>query len=373
MNTFAQILRQERQRLQMSLAQFALLTGSSVASLKRWENGQTTPSEVRQDAIVRAINDQSSLAFSGFAPGWWLRIARHQQRRSIRSAAGAAGIAPSVWHRYETGEADVSLRTAFRLTAAIGLTPLATSTDPSPGLSALESQLCQVAGCFLELSEAAESPEMARDLAVAHFDLGALLLCIGEHSLAGQAFVEARRYYERRTYDFDFDEVNCRISAAWRGFGLETDDAARRRSDWIEEQMVKIPLAQVGGYSMPRAIYAERAGRIDLAAQVVRELRTNPTYEERHADYPLLAAWLQVKYGEPRTAIKHVLPLIDDPDRHVRASAHKTLCQAFWVLRDRPAAESQYQAMVKLQSTEGLRITGLPKGLGRSLRGDTSE
>ncbi len=380
-NGFAQTIRIERERLRLTQSAFSDLIGCSLATLKRWESGQAVPNASRREATFQAIQHGSAPigCSSGFHAGWWLRIARNRKQLTIREAAAATETSPSAWHRYEAGVSSLGTQQAINYSLALGMRteelPMATDSPEEEIARAQNLQtmnpaegLRLVVSALMSIRSDETDPVTHSMLGNGHACLGRLLISTGDYSLGGLAFSEAVRLLHQRPYDLKYDRTNVYLATAWSGFRVSgSQKKARARMGWVESQMTKIPRREVAGYCMPRAIYADQAGRPDIAAAIIRESRRMPSSTDGSQSYTLLSAWLRAKYGDPRAAISRIAPLLEVANVSTKFAAHKIALDAHVNLRAWTDARQHYQALRNIESECGIRLTGYSAAKLRAL------
>ena len=282
----------------------------------------------------------------------------------------------SAWHRYETGASSLGSQQAIDLTRSLGM-----QTEELPKTTECPAQELERANALYSTNPAeglrlAVSALMSlRSNAVSisgngHACLGKLLVSMGDYSLGGLAFSEAIRLHQKHRYDLTYDRANVYISTAWAGFRLSgSEKTALGRMNWVESQIAKIPKREVAGYCMPRAIYADQAGRPDLAAEIMREARRLPSESDLSPSHALLSAWLSAKYGDPRTVTSSIADLLDSPTISTRFAAHKIALDANWTLRARSDARQHYQTLRSIERECGIQLTGYTAAQIRALEG----
>lgn len=378
-NGFAQTIRAERKRLQMSQADFAERVGCSVATLKRWESGQTVPHAAHLDAVLRAAQGRRAVTepTTGFHPGWWLRIARGQKRLTIREAAEKVNLSSSCWHRYESGEAPLSARQSVNLAHSLGY-PTATPTTaaaaqnrplPIAGVALAHNPILGIhilVNAMLDERFSQTSPEWFR----AHELLAGCLICVGEYDLAGQAFSTAIRSCSNRATDYGLDAKRAHLATAWTGFRLsESPKTSLKRLQWLDSQLAKVTQTERDNHAMTRAIYADRAERPDFAWSIVKEMATS----QDETQSCLLTAWLGAKYGDPKKSLARVEHILEHSNVNTRFAAHKISMLAHLALRDLENAVSHHEALRSMETNFGLRLTGISASQRRKVEAKASE
>lgn len=129
-NSWPDVIRRRRETLGLSQAQLARTTGLHKGTLQRYEAGEREPPLSVARAIAEAL-DISLAELSGQVPaglgapsptgaalsavGEVLQSRRHDLGLTQTRVAGAAGIPPDLYQRYESGDAELPLAAAATL------------------------------------------------------------------------------------------------------------------------------------------------------------------------------------------------------------------------------------------------------------------
>lgn len=367
---FALTIREERKRLGMSLSAFSQRIGTSTASLKRWEAGSSVPSAAHREHIMQAIQQGARPAYEPWQchPGWWLRVARHRRCLSIRAAAQLTDTSPSAWHRYETGSSPIGKRQAIQLADLLGAPldrfHLAHAYAPEDGLAEADRQVAEhpdvacailielLLGLEPQAGEDADA-EQKRMRARAHLVLGRALMHLGDHDLSGQiAKAVVRIGLPGGSDEHSLAEVKA--GCVWMGFpNIKESHLAAKRLNWLDRQIAECPAESRTEFSLVRAMFADWAGRPDLALRILDEFPTEGC-AERSALVCLSKAWIYAKHGRGGRALGVSEPLLDDSNRRIAFLAHKVALEARYQQHDYRVADVHYRRLDGFRHEHGL-------------------
>ena len=359
---FLAAIRSERQRMKMSLREFAGLIGVSVASIKRWESEISLPSEAQRESIfdTLAAGERYQPPQNGIHPGWWLRLARHSQRVSIRRAGELSDVSPSAWQRFETGQTRIGFQQASRLVLAIGDTVNDANSVISPAfLDRAETESFNephVWGSVLMTSLLRQDPLFLRDeiqpenTCRALVILARTLMQIGDHDLCGQAYFAAYSLGKKSGIDSE-SLAKWQLSSVWTGFPvIKAPRFASARLSWLEKKLAPIGPVARADYGIMRAMFLDWAGYPSLAKEMLERPHDSPAYEILAN---LMLAWLEARYGDPQSAIRSAEPWFEYSAPSIAFLARKVALEACFQRQDFHGAAEHFSALEIIRDLHG--------------------
>lgn len=359
---FAATIRSERQRMKMSLREFSELIGVSVASIKRWEAGTAKPTEALREAVfdTLAAGERFQPPAHGVHPGWWLRLARHSQRVSIRGAGELCDVSPSAWQRFESGQTRIGFQQAKKLVLTIGdevvepIQPLSKGfLDRAEAESFAQTHRWGSALMTSLLRHRSAAPEEGggpENTCRALVILARTLMQIGDHDLCGQAYFAA--YSLGKDSGFDPETLaRWQLSSVWTGFPvIKTPRFASARLSWLEKKLATLAPGERADYGIMRAMFLDWAGYPSLAKEMLERPHDSPDYEVLAR---LMIAWLEAKYGDRAAAIREAEPYFGADAANLAFLARKVAFEASFQNQDFLSASGHMSALEGIRDQHG--------------------
>lgn len=355
---FGIALKSERKRLGYSLQGFAEFLGTSVSSLKRWEAGQSMPTEAHREAIFETIHHSSPETQAGDTVhgGWLLKVERLAVRLSIRQAAEIAKIPPAAWHRYETGQSKLGRTQAERLAALLNA--------PELGVNALP-QADQPANAARILVRKLRSERTHHGRHELLESLGAAMVHLGEHHFSGLAYRLAAQVGKEERLENDI-LTWLQIGSVWIGFPkIRERSLATARLRWFESKIAGLAKSQQGALNIPRSMFICWAGYPHLAQDILTKSSHNELEE-------LTLAWIEARHGATSLAMRTAERFVQNESARIRFIANKVLLESLLNLGDKPSASEVATRLVEIRSSSGYWSPDLSKRINGLITVPTS-